>query len=91
MSTVKELGRLDFDYVVVGGGTAGCVVASRLAESLPHSRILMIEAGPSDLGDKEILDLRNMYNLMGSDSLTFGPGTLVDFRVTTEEVMGSGL
>ena len=37
----------DFDYVVVGGGTAGCVVAARLAESGRH-RVLLLEAGGSD-------------------------------------------
>ena len=36
-----------FDYVVVGGGTAGCVVAARLAESGRH-RVLLLEAGGSD-------------------------------------------
>jgi choline dehydrogenase len=35
-----------FDYVVVGAGTAGCVVASRLAES--GATILLLEAGGSD-------------------------------------------
>lgn len=36
-----------FDYIVVGGGTAGCVVAARLAESGKH-RVLLLEAGGSD-------------------------------------------
>jgi choline dehydrogenase len=36
-----------FDYVVVGAGTAGCVVASRLSED-PASRVCIIEAGPMD-------------------------------------------
>ncbi|KAH7117446.1 hypothetical protein EDB81DRAFT_701766 [Dactylonectria macrodidyma] len=34
-----------FDFIVCGGGTAGCVVASRLAEN-PRNRVLVVEAGP---------------------------------------------
>jgi len=37
----------EFDYIVVGGGTAGCVVAARLTESGKH-RVLLLEAGGSD-------------------------------------------
>jgi 5-(hydroxymethyl)furfural/furfural oxidase len=33
-----------FDYIVVGGGTAGCILASRLS-SAPHLRVALIEAG----------------------------------------------
>lgn len=36
-----------FDYVVVGAGTAGCVVASRLSEDRDQ-RVALIEAGPPD-------------------------------------------
>jgi choline dehydrogenase len=35
------------DYVVIGAGTAGCVVASRLSED-PGSRVVLVEAGGSD-------------------------------------------
>ena len=36
-----------FDYVIVGAGSAGCVLANRLTRD-PKNRILLLEAGPED-------------------------------------------
>lgn len=59
-------GRTEFDYVIVGGGTAGAVLANRLTQDRNVS-VAVIEGGPSDVGLDRVLDLRRWLELLGSD------------------------
>src|SRR5216684_3415555 len=64
-----------YDYIVVGGGTAGSVVAARLAEN-PDLTICLVEAGPTDEGNAEVLAVKNWPNLLG---------TALDYDYTIEK------
>ncbi|PWY82101.1 oxidoreductase [Aspergillus heteromorphus CBS 117.55] len=54
------------DYIIIGGGTAGLVVANRLAEN-PNIEVLVLEAGPDRTSEGRVQDPAAWPTLTGSD------------------------
>lgn len=54
----------EYDYIVIGGGTAGCVLAERLSAD-PNITVALIEGGPSDHDKPEVLQLSQWLTLLG--------------------------
>lgn len=55
MATEREsMSSSKYDVVIVGGGTAGCVLAARLSLRAPHLQFLLLEAGPDNNDDVNV-------------------------------------
>lgn len=66
---LPDLSQLDteesFDFIVVGGGVGGSVLANRLSENRAHN-VLLVEAGPDNQGVTEIAVPAFFFNINGS-------------------------
>ena len=68
-----------FDYVIVGGGSAGCVLAGRLSERA-DLRVLLIEAGPRDWNP--------MIHMPTGEIFTIGSSVDWQFKSEPEQALG---
>ncbi|XP_018046200.1 PREDICTED: glucose dehydrogenase [FAD, quinone]-like [Atta colombica] len=53
-----------YDFIVIGGGSAGAVVASRLSD-IPEWKVLLLEAGPDEPSGAEVPSMVGMF--LGTD------------------------
>ncbi|RDW58449.1 putative glucose dehydrogenase protein [Coleophoma crateriformis] len=83
----------EYHYIIIGGGIAGSVVASRLHERLPHLSILLIEAGPDVVNNPLVTEIKNAFDVVGSEldwSYSSVPQKHLNNRVSTS-VAGKAL
>lgn len=55
----------EFDFIIVGGGTAGLTLANRLTE-FPHVTVAVIEAGGEVNNNPNVTDPNNLFVALGT-------------------------
>jgi 5-(hydroxymethyl)furfural/furfural oxidase len=73
----------EFDYLIVGAGAAGSVLAGRLTEE-PATRVLLVEAGEDLTPGQEPADIRNIFPLAAFNEQYMWPDTRVHWRALND-------
>lgn len=64
LTSIDEIKGQVFDYIIIGGGTTGLVLASRLSEN-PSTSVLVLEAGGAHIDDDTLLVPQRRWLFMG--------------------------
>jgi len=73
-----------YDYVIVGGGSAGCVLAARLSEN-PAAKVCLIEAGGRDTNP--LIHMPVGFAKMTTGPLTWGLKTAPQKHANNREIL----
>ncbi|HFZ0441008.1 TPA: NAD(P)-binding protein, partial [Raoultella ornithinolytica] len=73
-----------YDYIIIGGGSAGSVLASRLSENA-DCKVLLVEAGPKD--SNPYIHLPVGFSKLTAGPLTWGYKTVPQPQLGNRELL----
>ncbi|MCO5613595.1 hypothetical protein L7F22_067872 [Adiantum nelumboides] len=75
-----------YDFIIVGGGSAGCLLASRLSQQFPSKQILILEAGKYVQDDEKILCPGLSVSLQGNSQYDWQYSSLPEESLNNRKI-----